>query len=228
MKKIKDNLGTVIVTSLVIMLHMLIGLCLWNKLPKQVPVHFDFTGAVDGWSSKAFAVFGVPGMILAVHIFCMITVAVDPKEQGISDKIYKIVLWIAPLISVCISVLIYGNALELPVDVVMITQLFIGVLYCILGNFMPKARRNYTYGMRVRWALDSEKNWSHTNRIAGWCMIVGGFLFIISGLTGALAGTGQSVFLITLFVAVMVMTIIPCFYSYFYYLKHREDEDYYA
>ncbi len=93
---------------------------------------------------------------------------------------------------------------------------------------MPKARRNYTYGMRVRWALDSEKNWSHTNRIAGWCMIVGGFLFIISGLTGALAGTGQMGFLITLFVAVMVMTIIPCFYSYFYYLKHREDEDYYA
>lgn len=138
MKKIKDNLGTVIVTSLVIMLHMLIGLCLWSRLPEQVPVHFDFTGAVDGWSSRSFAVFGLPGIILAVHIFCMITVAVDPKEQGISDKIYKIVLWIAPLISVCISVLVYGNALELPVDVVMITQLFIGIFNytfcCSYGN----------------------------------------------------------------------------------------------
>lgn len=226
MRKIKDNLSAVIVTSLVIILPMLIGLCLWNRLPEQVPIHFDFSGVADGWSSRAFAVFGLPGILLAAHIFTMIVVAIDPKEQGISDKIYKIVLWMMPLLSVCISVLVYANALELPVDVAMITQLFIGMLYLILGNFMPKARRNYTFGVRVRWALDSEKNWSHTNRIAGWCMMIGGFLFIISGLTGALVGAGQSAFLIALFAAVMVMTIIPCMYSYFYYLKHRGDEDY--
>lgn len=228
MKKIKDNLGTVMITSLVIILPMLIGLCLWNRLPEQVPIHFNFEGTVDRWCSKAFAVFGMWGVMLALHIFCMIGTAIDPKEQGIPDKIYKIALWIIPVCSIGLSAAIYARALEFPVDIIMVVQLLLGLLWLVLGNFTPKTRRNYSFGMRVRWALDSEKNWRHTSRITGWCMVIGGFLFIISALTGFAARIGQLLFLTSFFVTVLAMLLIPCFYSYFYFLKHREDEDYYA
>ena len=45
------------------LLPILAGLALYSRLPEQVPTHFDFNGNPDGWSSRAFAVFGIPGLI---------------------------------------------------------------------------------------------------------------------------------------------------------------------
>ena len=55
---IKENKKKMILTSCVILVPIIIGLILWNKLPDKIPTHWNAKGEADGWSSKAFAVFG--------------------------------------------------------------------------------------------------------------------------------------------------------------------------
>ena len=68
---IKKNLKVLIIISIIILLPMVAGLILWNQLPAQMPTHFNIHGEADGWSSRAFAVFGIPVFLLAVHLLCL-------------------------------------------------------------------------------------------------------------------------------------------------------------
>ena len=45
------------------------GLVLYSRLPERVPTHFDFSGTPDGWSSRPFAVFGLPCLLAALNVF---------------------------------------------------------------------------------------------------------------------------------------------------------------
>ena len=56
---LKRNKGTIILTACITALPMLLGLVLWSRLPETIATHFDAHGNPNGWSSKAFAVFGL-------------------------------------------------------------------------------------------------------------------------------------------------------------------------
>ena len=57
---IKKNKRTLVAGSIVILLPILLGLFLWDRLPDQMVTHWGFDGTPNGWSSKTFAVFGLP------------------------------------------------------------------------------------------------------------------------------------------------------------------------
>ena len=70
----KRNKNKVILSSIVVLLPMVIGLLIWNQLPKDVATHFSFNGQPDGYSSKEFAVFVLPLIIFVIHLFCIFAV----------------------------------------------------------------------------------------------------------------------------------------------------------
>ena len=76
----KRNKNKVILSSIVVLLPMVIGLLIWNQLPKDVATHFSFNGQPDGYSSKEFAVFVLPLIIFVIHLFCIFAVSTDPKS----------------------------------------------------------------------------------------------------------------------------------------------------
>ncbi len=47
-------------TMVICLLPILAGLVLYTRLPERVPTHFDFQRQPNGWSSRPFAVFGLP------------------------------------------------------------------------------------------------------------------------------------------------------------------------
>ena len=53
---IKKHLKTLLLTSAVILLPILAGVILWDKLPDSVPVHFGPTGEADGFAGRGVAV----------------------------------------------------------------------------------------------------------------------------------------------------------------------------
>ena len=93
-----------LITSLVQLLPVLVGLILWDQLPAQIPTHWNTVGEVDGWSSKAFAIFGLPGIMLAVQWLCALGTGADPKKANHSEKVLQLVLWIIPAVSVLMHV----------------------------------------------------------------------------------------------------------------------------
>ena len=120
---IKRNLKVLIISSIVTLLPIVAGLILWNQLPELMPTHWNAAGEIDGWSSKPFAVFGLPLIILAAQWLCVVGTSADPKKQNHSDKVLHLVFWIIPIISVVLSIITYAAALgmDVPIEIVMPT-----------------------------------------------------------------------------------------------------------
>ena len=95
---IKKNLKTLIVTSILIVLPVLAGIILWDRLPEQMPTHWNAAGDIDGWTNKPFTVFGLPLILLAGQWLCVLGTLADPKKENHPTKILHLVLWIIPVL----------------------------------------------------------------------------------------------------------------------------------
>ena len=207
---IKKNWKTLLITSLVILLPVLAGVILWNRLPDQLPTHWNASGEVDGWSSKPVAVFGLPLILLAVHWLCALGTSADPKKADHAPKVLHLVLWIVPVLSVLLQMVTYATALGGSVPVETVMPVFMGLLFAIIGNYLPKCKQNYTIGIKIPWTLHSEENWNKTHRLAGRIWMVGGLAIMLTGFFGG--------FLVCIPVT-FVMVLVPIFYSYLLYRK---------
>ena len=88
-----------VITSVIILLPIVFGLIMWNKLPDEVPIHWNIQGEVDKYTGKAAAVFGMPVFFLALHWISVFLTGVDPKNKNIDGKMQTMVLWICPAVS---------------------------------------------------------------------------------------------------------------------------------
>ena len=146
---IRKNLKLMLITSLVTLLPLLVGLCLWNQLPDQLPFHWNAAGEVDGWAGKPMAVIGAPLLMLALHWLCAWVTAADPKHKNHSGKMQRLILWIIPLLSVVIFGMIFSTAWNKELHVASIAPILIGVLFVIIGNYLPKCKQSYTIGIKL-------------------------------------------------------------------------------
>ena len=89
---LKKYRKTLIVTTIIILLPMLAGMILWNKLPEQFPIHFNAAGEVDSYSSKAFGVFGLPLILVLFQWLCTVgSLKMDPKAENLEGKVFSLV-----------------------------------------------------------------------------------------------------------------------------------------
>ena len=207
---IKKNWKLMLITSVVILLPALAGVILWNQLPEQIPVHWNVNGEVDGWSSKAFAIFGLSGIMLVLHWLCALGTGADPKKENHPQKVVQLVLWIIPVLSVLLYAVTYAVAFGKEVRVEVIMPVVLGLVFAIVGNYLPKCKQNYTIGIKIPWTLNSEENWNRTHRFAGRLWLVCGLLLMFSGFFG---------FFWIFLGVVLLMVLAPFIYSY---ILHRK------
>ena len=204
---LKANRKTLIITSIVTILPVLIGIICWNRLPDVMATHFGMNNEANGFSSKAFAVFGLPLVLLAVLWVGAFVTAHDPKRQNISPKMFSLMLWIAPVISLVAAATIYPVNLGYELDIAFFSELLLGLMFIIIGNYLPKARQNYTIGIKIPWTLANEENWNRTHRLAGYLWMICGILMIIISLTRFIPAE----WLVGIF---LIMVLVPCIYSF--------------
>ncbi len=210
---IKKNLPKLIITSLITLIPIVIGLFLWDKLPDTVPVHWDINGNVDGYATKIQAVFVIPLVLIVFHWICFLGTTLDPKKQNINDKMFTLVLWIIPVISLLCNSMVFATALGHKVSVEIIIPVFMGALFVVIGNYMPKCKQSYTMGIKLPWTLNDEENWNKTHRMAGFLWVIGGVIIMATAFLG--------VFWL-FFVVLILMVIIPTVYSYLLYKKRMK------
>ena len=213
---LKKNKATLIITTLIMLLPMVIGLILWNRLPEQIPSHWGINGEVDGWSSKPFAVFGFPAFLIAIHWVCVLASQIDPKRKNYHPAMFQLVLWICPVISLITNTMVYVFALGYALRVEIIMPLLVGLMFIIVGNLLPKCRQTYTMGIKLPWTLENEENWNMTHRFGGKVWVLGGVV------TMATAFLGSFWILVGILI---VMVAAPTIYSYLYYRKHGKQSE---
>ncbi|MBQ2323520.1 MAG: SdpI family protein, partial [Oscillospiraceae bacterium] len=120
--------------------------------------------------------------------------------------------WICPVVSVLAGglTLAWGLGYELRIE--RIVPIFVGLMFIIVGNYLPKTKQSYTMGIKLPWTLNSAENWNRTHRLAGFLWILGGALLLICSLL--------HVFSIWVLTGVLIlMAVVPMVYSYILYRK---------
>lgn len=216
MKKwFSEHKKPIILSTAATLLPILVGCILWNRLDSTVAIHWDANGVADGFGSKALTVFLPPCIMASLNLLAMLATSADPRSRTQNKKVMGAVFWIIPVISLLTSSFMYSVALGHSVDVTMLILPLMGILFIIIGNYLPKAQQNRSLGIRIYWTLANEENWNRTHRFAGKVWVAGGAAMLLMIL---LPG---KVMLPLMAAAIVLMGLAPLLYSYRLCRIHR-------
>ena len=158
--------------------------------------------------------------LLAAQWICVLLVFTDRRNrEGQSKKAMGILFWVMPVASLMLAAV--RMAVQQGSEGIRITYLItcfaFGLLFLVVGNYMPKIRQNHTMGIRVKWTLASEENWNATHRFAGKIWVAAGLLCMISALLPL------EMMLVVFITSIVLSALVPCVYSYRYYKQHPQD-----
>ena len=208
-KMIKENKIKLLVSSLVVLLPIVYGLIMWDKLPDPMPSHWNINGKVDDYTSKQVGIILVPAIMLLVHWFCIFATFLDSKNKNQSSKVLNLVYYLAPIISISVSGIMYSSVMELKLRY----WYLMGLVFVIIGNYLPKCKQNSTIGIRLPWTLGNEENWNATHRFSGKVWVVCGLVSV------AAMFLPEDLGIIVLIVSTILLALIPIIYSYLYHRK---------
>ncbi|MBS6195384.1 MAG: SdpI family protein [Clostridiales bacterium] len=210
------NVKEALLSTAICLIPMVAGICVYGKLPEEIPTKWYMDGTVGQFAHKNLTVFGLPGLMAAINLIVHFSMNTDPKRQKMAVMLKRIVKWLLPVMTMIASssALFWGLGYELPVNV--ITPLLIGILFIAIGNYMPKCKQNYTMGIKLPWTLHSEENWNRTHRLAGYLWIFEGFGMIVTAFLQKSFPQAATVLLIGI---LCTMAIVPVVYSYMLYRK---------
>ncbi|MBP3655751.1 MAG: SdpI family protein [Clostridia bacterium] len=202
------------VVAAVTLLPMLAGVLLWDRLPEQVATHWGMDGEPNGWSSRGFAVFGLPLILLGLHFVCVAVSERGGTAVGSNPKMMRIMHGICPMISLFGSAAVYAHALGVSFDIHTPALLLLGALLMAVGNYLPKCTRNRWLGIRIKWTLEDDDNWRVTHRFGGMVFMAAGVLLLVCLLLPATAAASAALVILALAV------LLPILYSYLYHRRH--------
>lgn len=199
-----------VITTIICLMPIILSLVMYDKLPEQMPIHWDVNGNPDGYGSKAFATIGLPFMMAGLNLFTHFGLNSDPKKANASAVIKLIGKLTIPFLTVALVpiTLFAGMGYDIPIE--KIVPAFVGLLFIVIGNYLPKSKQNYTVGIKIPWTLNNETNWNKTHRLAGYLWILGGLMMFINSF---LRIYWFPVFIIIMF----LLVVVPFVYSYILY-----------
>ena len=151
----KNNKREMLLTSLVCLLPLFAGAALYPRLPETMATHWDFSGNANGWASRAATVFGLPLFILALHLVCFYAESRETKKNR-NPVLRTVLLWFCPAVSLLGGAVTLGTGLGYEMHISTVVPVFVGLLFLILGNYLPKIRQNRTMGIKLPWTLQGK------------------------------------------------------------------------
>ena len=158
------------------LLPILMGMYYYNVLPEQIAVHFNAKGEPDNFVSKTYAIIGVPIFLAIVQGIISLVVDFDktPKKGAL------IIKGIIPLISVLVQGGIVAYALDNNFNVSQLVVFIIGIVFIILGNYLPKKEFWGKYNFNL-FGLEKGVNEQKVIRAYALHMTFSGVAIFISG-----------------------------------------------
>ena len=187
-------------------------------MPETVPTHWGVDGTADGWDSKGSTIF--MGVFMPILMLALLFAVPFFDPRGASFNRFKgiyqgfsaaftvfmvVVAWITPLSALGVLPTAGGSFVNV------IVFGFFGLLLVGLGVAMPHIEPNYTFGVRVPWALADPENWRRTHRFAGPVFVAMGVATLASAL---LASAAPELTLVVLLVALLGGVALVALYSF--------------
>jgi uncharacterized membrane protein len=203
MNKIKHMIWPTIVG----LVPLVVGMILYSQLPSRMPIHFGLNGQPNGYSGKFSGVILFPLLMVLANI--LIYLSLKYARQN-NDKLKVVVIWIIPIISLVVQTMTIMVALGHKVNIGVIVFLLIGVIFIVLGNYMPKTTPNLIMGVRIPTTMKNPENWQKTNRLGGLMLVVAGAILILGGIIGIWS---SAVLVVALIIGMILVVVVPIVYS---------------
>jgi len=155
--------------------------------PDTIPAHYNFAGEVDRFGSK-YENLIFPLFAIIIGAFFILLAKLQRKKGGAVNE--KILLYTGICTLLFFTVLGFYFMLKairydpdataaFSIDVMKFTGIAIGIMLVILGNIMPKARRNAMFGLRTKWSMANDNVWQKSQRFGGITSVLCGLAMII-------------------------------------------------
>lgn len=203
---------------LLALVPLLLVAVFYARLPDQVPLHWGFDGAINGYGSKnelwLLAAMG-PGMALLFQFLPRL----DPKRRSYErfQKYYvATALVIEAFMAVTVGVMLAEILRPGILSIGRVISALVGLLFLFLGNLMGKVKPNFFMGIRTPWTLSDPDVWNRTHRL-------GGGLFFLAGLATAVSAVllPERVLFWVVLAGALAAALIPMVMSYVWY-RRRE------
>ena len=196
MKKSKCEILSIIICTF----SLIITLLIYPALPDQIAIHFDLSGVVNNNAPKIF-----------IFIFAFLPLLLTLIWAKISKQSYPLLIVSMNLFLIAINWLIIGLALGYNINIILTTNILLGVFFISMGLGMLKIKRNNIYGVKTPWTINNEDIWKKTQKLSGVLFIISGIITTVLGFTPQPIGITISLSLI------LVCSIIPVVYSHILY-----------
>lgn len=208
-----------------------------NFLPEDVPMHFDLLGNVDRYGSR-YEMFLFPAILAAMALFWSILIAWCEKKRKNADEktaaeaqnnikilhISAAVIMMMEFVLQCAALVTAFKALEQPVQVMPAefsswVCAAVGAAMAVMGNLMPKSKRNGLFGIRTSWSMESDNTWLASNRFGGAVFFAAGVAvtvlsLILRGMAVVYVMTG----------IIILAAAVSIAYSYCAYKKYKDQQ----
>ncbi|KEK23035.1 SdpI family protein [Bacillus gaemokensis] len=189
----------------------------WPHLPNTIATHWS-GGTPDGFSSKLYAMMFMVGIMIGCYVFLNVLQKIDPKKENY-EKFSKALMMINNGLMVVLfigNIDIITNGLGYNVFINRVPELFVGILFLIIGNYLPQCKPNFFVGMRNPWTLSNEEVWRKTHRFSGKVFVALGIIMIVSIFVQA---DWRSYMMLAMIVVAVLLTNL---YSYILYKKEMQ------
>ena len=190
---------------------------IWNKLPEQLPMHWNIKGEIDNYGSKWI----FPIMNILIYLLMRFAPLIDPWKRNYNkfeNSYYTIRLLMLLFFSIVFTAIILtGTGVHVRIEKIIVPSML--VLFMLIGNYMAKLRFNWFIGIRTPWTMSNEEIWRKTHYFGGklwfWsCLIALPFSFFLSEIS----------LFIFFFSVIAEIVIVPFIYSYRLYTNHKKKE----
>ncbi len=186
-------------------------------MPDIIPAHYDINGQVTRFGSKYESLI-LPIFTILFGYFMLLTANYSVKKEGNTNN-YNVTIICANLTLLLFNIMnIYFlsssikeviNLNDYSIDIYTIISIFTGIMLIIIGNVMPKTKKNNLIGLRTTWSLKNDTTWKKSQLFGGIIFIIDGIMilllsFIFDGIT--------LILLLTLII--ITSTIIATIYTY--------------
>jgi uncharacterized membrane protein len=202
----------------IMLILLALSLYFYPSLPNVVPSHFNSQGQPDDQMAKLPFLLIFWGILLSLYFILTFIPRIDPFWKKIQPKygIFLLFRDFCMLFFLFIFFLaIYGAQTgKFPMQAMNIGM---GLLFLLLGIWMPRLPRNFFFGIRTPWTLASDEVWKKSHIVGGWLFGAGGIVLMIL----ALVGLKDPVALIIVLIPVVLISAI--IYPLFLYRRLQKE-----
>lgn len=167
----------------------------------SLPIHWNVAGEADGFAPAPVALL-LPAVMAAAVVGLLVFLRPHAKrdfEAGhhVIEASVSAILGLALLLLAATVTIGLGYAVDMPRLIVGA----LGVIFLVLGNYLPKTQPNAVAGIRLPWTLGDAGNWRVTHRWTGRLMMLGGGVALLASIGNAPPGV--------LFAVVIAAALLP-------------------